>query len=449
MQPVFSTSDLLKLAEIVREETGNRIQEKNYAMIEARMRSYLVRLGLESLTDYWQHFEANELIERGNLQSIMTTHYTFFFREYAHFEILENWLKSEGARLKTRYLQERVPVKVWSAACSRGQEVYSLALFLEENLYKKLGVPFEVLGTDLDPESVAYAENGVYPIHEVNTIPHQYMQNYWVRGKNKISDYSRIKDCIRTKVKFQVGNLLRFDNNTTEKFDLIFCRNVFIYFSEENFRHTAFRLAERVKTGGLFVSGISEPVRFSGWNFDCVGPSCYRIAPVSIETPKPFAIQVDNKELLKIPVTLINEPKKYNVLCVDDSSIIQNLLKRIFSSDPNCGSVDVALNGLEAKAKLASGKYDLVTLDIHMPEMSGIEFLESAYDRKKHPPVLMISSINRIDLSLAEHSLTIGASDYVEKPDLNQLQKSSSEILTKALLIMRQCPGNSVRKVVA
>jgi chemotaxis protein methyltransferase CheR len=128
---------------------------------------------------------------------------------------------------------------------------------------------------------------------------------------------------------------------------------------------------------------------------------------------------------------------KYHVLCVDDSPTIQTLIKKIFSEDPNCEKVSVANNGKEAREKLDSGKYDLITLDIHMPIMGGVEFLETQYRRKIDPPVLMVSSVNRTDVDLATKSLSLGAFDYVEKPAMNNLKKSVDEILTKAKMAMR------------
>jgi chemotaxis protein methyltransferase CheR len=129
--------------------------------------------------------------------------------------------------------------------------------------------------------------------------------------------------------------------------------------------------------------------------------------------------------------------KRYRVLCVDDSVTIQLLMKKIFSQDPLCEKVDIAVNGKDAREKLNQAKYNVITLDIHMPEVNGIEFLEKLYNRKTDPPVIMVSSVNRTDLDLATKSLSLGAFDYVEKPAMNNLQKSADEILTKARMAMR------------
>lgn len=441
----LSSDDLNRLAQIVREVTGNQVQEKNFSMLESRIRSHIIQLGLNTMSEYWDHFKQNEQLERELIQSLMTTHYTFFFREYVHFEILDKWLTAEHARLEERYKKTQQPVKIWSAACSRGQEVYSLAMFLEFALFKKYNIPFEILGTDIDNESVTFAKNGVYPIKEVNTIPQNYLNGYWKRGTGQIKDFAAVHPSLKSKTKFQPLNLLELDKwNSPEKFDVIFCRNVFIYFSEENVKKIALGLGKHLDPMGLFVSGVSEPLRFKEWEMTVVGPSSYRrVSPATVR-PAPASAPtatVAPTPKTSQPVETAPAPSgtatKYRVLCVDDSVTIQLLIKKIFSQDSNCEKVEVANNGKEARQKLDAGKFDLVTLDIHMPEVNGLEFLEKLYNRKSDPPVLMISSVNRTDLELATKSLALGAFDYIEKPAMNNLQKSTDEILTKARMALR------------
>lgn len=433
----FENEDLQKLAQIVREVTGNQVQEKNYFMLESRLRGRILNLKLGSVSHYWKYFQQNESQEREVLKSLMTTHYTFFFREFVHFELLDQWIQNEAPRLKQRFQKEQKPVKIWSAACSRGQEVYSLAMFLEIHLKKKHGVDYEVFGSDIDTESVAYGKNGVYPLKEVNTIPQDYVGPFWKKGTGAIKDYAAIHPDLKKRVQFEVLNLLELDKMaSTKQFDVIFCRNVFIYFSEDNVKKIAQSLVKKLDPRGLLISGVSEPLRFTDWDLEPVGPSCYQRPVVSLETHslKP-AMQV---------VSQPKEQKKYKVLCVDDSSTIQLVLKKIFSSDPDCASIDTAKNGLEAYEKLQTGKYDIITLDIHMPEVSGIDFLEKYYNRAQHPPVIMVSSVNRSDLDLATKALKLGASDYIEKPAMNNLAKSTTEIINKVKSVLR---SNSKKEV--
>jgi len=416
----FAKEDILRLAEVVREVTGNSIDEKNFSMLESRMQGHLMKLGLQSMHEYWEFFSAHERTEREALQGLMTTHYTYFFREYAHFEALQSWINTEGEHLKDRFKLSQRPVRVWSAACSRGQEVYSLASFLEVHLFQKWGVPFEVVGTDIDPDSVSYAKNGVYPLKEVNTIPRAYLQGFWKKGTGTIKDFAAVHPNLKSRVRFVTLNLLEVKSwPERESFDVIFCRNVFIYFTPDKVKNIALSMIQRLDPRGLFVSGMSEPMRFEGWELQSVGPSCYQ------------------RKLKQPPAA----EKKYRVLCVDDSTTIQMLMKKIFSQDSLCEKVEVAGNGREARLKLDAGSYDLITLDIHMPEVSGLDFLEKLYKKESDPPVLMVSSVNRVDMDLASKALNLGAFDYVEKPALNNLQQSAEEILTKAKMAIRGGPS--------
>lgn len=435
-------NDFQRLAQIVREETGNKVQEKNYPMLESRLRNHILKLGFDDIIQYWDHFAKNEKEEREILKSMMTTHYTFFFREFIHFENLERWIDAEAARLKERFQQTREPVRVWSAACSRGQEVYSLAMFLEHALVKKLGIPFEITGSDIDQNSVNIAKNGVYPIQEVNTIPQMYLAEHWRRGTGHIKDYAAVHPALKAKTHFQALNLLDMKafNNT---FDVIFCRNVFIYFTDADVKKIALSLADRLKPGGFFASGISEPIRFQEWPLKSLGPSVYRKV---IGTP-------DVKEKTAVLNRTVAQPSlqtpvlapTYRVLCVDDSPVIQKLIEKVYGADPMCTQVEFAANGEEARKMLDSKKFDVITLDIHMPVCGGIEFLERLYNLKNDPPVLMVSSVNRTDIDLATKSISLGAFDYIEKPAMNKLAQSSAEILTKTQMALRA--GKTARTV--
>lgn len=451
-------SDLDRLAQLVRDETGNHVQEKNYVMLESRLSSHMLKLNISSIEEYWKYFSENEAQERSVLQSLMTTHYTFFFREPIHFELLGQWLARELNSLKARYAKDKSPLRVWSAACSRGQEVYSLAMWLEQNLVTPHGIPYEITATDIDPESVAYGKNGVYPIKEVNTIPQHYLRGFWKRGTGSIKEFAAIHPNLKVKTNFMVKNLLEISAwKTPAQFDVVFCRNVFIYFSEDNVKKIALSICEKLTASGLFVSGISEPLRFSGFPLKALGPSAYSEKTAAInssvtttamapQTPASSNSKAIDASFHQVATEQTSPSKEtsYHVLCVDDSPTIQAMMKRIFSGDPNCKSVTIANNGREAREALDKKKFDLITLDIHMPEVTGIEFLERLYNKKTDPPVIMISSVNRSDVDLATKSLSLGAFDYVEKPAMNNLQKSTDEILTKAKMALRHTAKDQI-----
>lgn len=455
----ITEADISKLAQVVREETGNQVQQKNYSMLESRIRSHISKLGLATMQEYWAHYAEHELSEREVLRGLMTTHYTFFFREFAHFELLEDWINENIQSIKDRYEKSRTPFKLWCAACSRGQEPYSLAMFLEFCLVQKYGVPYLIYGTDIDGQSVDYARNGVYPLKEVNTIPQRYVGGFWKKGTGRVKDFAAVHPNLKSKTQFEALNLLELKAwNGPKDFDVIFCRNVFIYFSEENVKKMSLEMRERLNSTGLFVSGMSEPLRFPEWEMAGYGPSCYSqggqtkkphvaVVPTVASAPRPQGTPATPVAPVPVAPVAVAREERYSVLCVDDSPTIQALMKKIFAQDPNCIGCDIAGNGRIAREKLDQKKYDLITLDIHMPEVDGIQFLEKFYNKKQDPPVLMVSSVNRSDVDLATKSMRLGAFDYVEKPAMNNLAKSMTEIHLKAKMALRAQKTGDVQMV--
>jgi chemotaxis protein methyltransferase CheR len=435
----FSQLDFDRLAQIVREETGNQISQKHFPMLESRLQAHASKLGLQSTKDYWDYFEMHERSEREVIVGLMTTHYTFFFREYIHFDKLEEWIELNLRTLKNRYENDKKGLRVLSAGCSKGHEVYSLAMFLDKVLEKKHGIAFQIFGIDIDGVSVQYAQNGVYPLTEVNKIPKIYLADHWKRGTGGVREFAAVRSQLKSKVIFEKLNL--FDIATwkmDETFDVIFCRNVFIYFGEDDVKQIANTLASKLTDGGMLVSGVSEPLRFQGWGLSPFGPSCYVNSAIKKKPESAPLLHSSASPAMEESTSFAAlTSSKYRVLCVDDSPTIQKIMQKIFAQDSFCEAVEVADNGKVAREKLSAEKFDLVTLDIHMPIMGGIEFLEQYYKKDEDPPVIMVSSVNRTDIDLATKALSLGAFDYVEKPSMNNLYKSGEEIITKASMAMR------------
>lgn len=412
-----------KACAVVEEATGVQFGTKKLNMVESRLKRHLSELGLD-FSNYLSHFEANQEKEREALISLLTTHHTYFFREFVHFEFLEN----DYPRLLENVRQRGdKKLSVWSAACSRGQEVYSLAMHLDHHLD---GHPFEILGSDVDKDSVKIASNGVYKFDEIKEIPLSYLKQHWTRGTGNIADFAKAKKSLRDHCEFLPGNLLDLSSFQNRKFDVIFCRNVFIYFTLDQVKQISRQLREFLHPGGILVIGLSESLHGMNLQLKAIGPSVYQLEKPADAKPLPKSI--DNSE----PITIkkiepkIEAPRILKVVCIDDSSSILTLMKKILVKDKGFEIVGTAENG-EVGAKLISEKKpDLVTLDLHMPVCSGIEYL-AKYHGAESPPVVVVSSVNREDTELAQKALKLGASDYVEKPALNNLKERAEELYTK------------------
>jgi chemotaxis protein methyltransferase CheR len=420
-----------KVSSIVSRISGNVLGEKQSLMVQTRIKKRMSELGIHNPHDYIEYIEKHITEESNVLVSLITTHHTFFFREFAHFEFLKENLPDLVKSVRDR---GENCLKLWSAAASRGQEVYSLAMFLNFYLPKiDPTMKFKIFGSDIDPESIKIAENGVYHRREIKSVPMNYLGEHWARGKGEISDFVKAKKSLTDNVHFKALNLLNFSNDIrNEKYDVIFCRNVFIYFESTQIVSITNKIFEHLHKDGIFFSGISESLSGLDLNIYNAGPSIYRHENFTKVKEAPEVIKteavVEDVSPTKVKVATI--PEKLKVLCVDDSSSILTLLKKVFGEGNDFEVAGVAKNGIEAAEFLKNNKVDLMTLDIHMPEMDGVTYLEKHFGTS-HPPVVMISSASRDDSDLAMRALRLGASDFVEKPALNNLLERGDEIKTK------------------
>jgi chemotaxis protein methyltransferase CheR len=419
-----------QLGQLAQELTGVQMSEKHREMIKSRLQKRLTELSLPSLDAYLAYFHANRTSETPKFIGLLTTHHTYFFREFSHFEFMLQ--KSLPALLPILQKRSDRTLRIWSAACSRGQEVYSLAMFLDLHL-KKLdpNLKYEILGTDIDPESVEIAKNGVYQFSELKEVPLSLMGSHWVRGTGAIASFAKAKASLRSNCRFQPMNLLKIDNDIqkAKKFDIIFCRNVFIYFNQEQIRSISQELLKCLDPAGYFFIGISESLMQLGLPVQSFGPSVYQYKTAATKVEAVLPGRQANPIPARAPAVVL-PPPLIRVVCVDDSPVILTLLKQVLSRDHGFDIVGTAANGLEAAERIRDLKPDAVTLDIHMPLATGIEYLEKNF-KTGHAPVVMVTSVTRENSDLAGRALSLGASDYVEKPALSNLAERGDEIRTK------------------
>lgn len=427
--------DIISLAnyvsEIVSKESGNILGPAQQSMVMSRLKKRMMTLGTHTPESYYEYLTKNYNKESSQLISMLTTHHTYFFREFTHFEYLLTNLDSIVANAKNR---GDSTIRVLSAACSRGQEVYSLAMFFNHHLKNYPGMKYEIVGTDIDPESVKIAQNGVYRYREIKSIPTVYLTGNWMRGSGEISKFAKVNSHIKENCSFGVMNLLAPEKFIGgKKFDIVFCRNVFIYFDQTSIEKIVNNFSKFLHKNALFITGISESLKHTKLEFQTMAPSVYCLDPEEkvVEKPRPLSIVKDKtvprtSPIAKTPII----PKPIRMLVVDDSSSVLKLLSKIFEKDDDFELVGTAMNGLEAQEFLKNNKVDAMTLDIHMPEMDGVEYLKKNF-RSGHPNVVVVSSASREDTRYAQETLNNGACDFVEKPALNNLKERAEEIKNK------------------
>jgi chemotaxis protein methyltransferase CheR len=168
------------VSKIVTDLSGIVLGPKQHHMVEGRLKSRMLKLGISSPQDYYSFLMNNKDSESQALLSLLTTHHTYFFREFAHFEFLESNFED---LINSIIKRGGKTLRILIAACSRGHESYSISIFLDYLLKKRnYPISYEIVAFDIDQESVAVAKNGVYDWKEIQSIPHHFLENNWKRG---------------------------------------------------------------------------------------------------------------------------------------------------------------------------------------------------------------------------------------------------------------------------
>lgn len=263
---VLTDSEFQTLRNIFRELSGINLGENKKYLMSMRLESRLRSLGLNGYTEYIKLLtHGNESdIERQLAVDALTTNETYFFREPQHFNLLKQLVRSQTVRHN--------PFSIWSAACSTGEEAYSIAMTLADNCRHS---NWTVLGTDLSETALCTAKGAVYPIEMSEQVPQQYLKKFCLKGKGQYADYFLIKDELRKKVQFEYINLIK-SLPGTRKHDVVFLRNVLIYFERENKTRIIENVLAHLKLGGLLVTSHTENITGFSPDLMQVGPSLYR-----------------------------------------------------------------------------------------------------------------------------------------------------------------------------
>lgn len=407
-----------------------QLGEKQRGMILNRLRRRMQILGLKTEDEYVEYYVENHEDEFKQLLSLLTTHHTFFFREFKQFEHLRDVVLPKLIP-KVRARADRT-LRVWSAACSRGHETYSLAIFLDLILREQApDIKLRINGSDVDGISVDFAANGVFLKREIDSVPVIFQSGNFVRGSSGLEDYVKVHSRIRSMCDYSVGNLGDIKTWPVGMFDVIFCRNVFIYFSIADIARVMSNMKSRLHERGAIYLGLTESINGVTTVVSPIGPSVYgreeewtnKLGVTRSSGSR--ALDAGSESVKAMPA------RKRRVLCVDDSPVVLKLLGEIFSPQSNFVVEHTATNGKEAARLVEKNTYDLITLDIHMPEMTGLEFMQNVY-RKTFPPVIVVSSVDRTDDKLALEMMRLGAKDYVQKPSLKDFTRYKEEFLLKA-----------------
>jgi len=249
----LSDEEFEKLRDLVYKISGISLANTKKELVISRFSKRVKALKLNSFSDYYELLVSpGGFSEVQNFINSITTNKTDFFRESHHFDfIVSTFIPQIVAAGKP-------VVRIWSAACSTGEEPYTIAMVMSKYLCEPHGIPVKILATDIDTNVLKTAARGVYDSHAIGQVPEKYLKRYFLRGKDDNFGLYKIKEEIRKMVTFKQLNFIAPEYPITSTFDIIFCRNVIIYFSPETKKMVVGKLFRYLNEGGYIMMGHSE-----------------------------------------------------------------------------------------------------------------------------------------------------------------------------------------------
>lgn len=265
----MTDADYRYISQTVYKECGIVLSDQKKDMVYSRIARRIRALKLNSFAQYIQHLESHREQEFGNFINAITTNLTSFFREPHHFEFLEKNILPE---MKSNHVLDK-RVRVWSAGCSTGMEPYSIAMTLSNRFPKNWD--FKILATDLDTNVLATAKAGVYQADSVTGIEEDKLIKHFQRDSS--GEKYKVKDSLKKAITFKQLNLLE-PWPIKGPFDVIFCRNVVIYFDLPTKNKLFERYAELLRPNGYLILGHSETMSREIKCFKALGHTIYQKA---------------------------------------------------------------------------------------------------------------------------------------------------------------------------
>lgn len=247
----LTTHQFKNFCDIAYRESGIKLTEEKRELLNARVAKRLRHLGVAA--DEYLSLLKNDSAEIKNFLDVISTNHTYFFRESKSFKYLD-----------------KGPKDIWCAACSSGEEPYSVAIYCVE-----LGFHPSIFATDISNSCLETGTRGIYPKKCLSNIPRHMLKAYFQNGQGKWEDYIKVKENIRRQVRFKRFNLLK-DYPPSKIFDIIFCRNVMIYFDKTSKEIVVQKLSGALKRGGHFIIGGAESLNGIKHHLKYIEPSVYQ-----------------------------------------------------------------------------------------------------------------------------------------------------------------------------
>lgn len=266
-----SEADAFKyISSLIYDRCRIRLDQGKHALIKARLGKRMRLHGFSGLQEYCRFLQTAAAEEEfTRVVDALTTNFTHFMREPDHFEfltrsVLPEWRAKGGKRLR-----------VWSAACSSGEEPYTIAFHLAELQAELPGWDWSIIASDVSTKVLEKARAGVYDAERVSALPREWLPRYFQKGVGKWDGYYRVKKAVSSRLEFRQINLIEACQHD-QPFDVIFCRNVMIYFDRPTQEEIVRRLCQFLAPSGCLIIGHSESLNAMKAPLRCVKPSIYQ-----------------------------------------------------------------------------------------------------------------------------------------------------------------------------
>lgn len=269
----LDTPEFNRLSKFIMGEYGIKMPPEKRVMLQSRLQRRLKALQMNSFKEYVDFVfspqgQTEEVI---HMMDVVSTNKTDFFREAVHFDFLLSDALPELIFNKN----ERM-IKVWSAGCSSGEEPYTVAITLSEFKEHHQGFDFQIDASDISTKMLNKAAQAIYAEERVQDIPHSIKVKYFLRSKNRENKQVRVIPDLRNKIQYFRQNLLYLPTEHKPNYDIIFCRNVLIYFDRENQFSILTKLCSNLKSGGYLLLGHSESITGFNLPVDQIMPTVFK-----------------------------------------------------------------------------------------------------------------------------------------------------------------------------
>ncbi|WP_027456864.1 CheR family methyltransferase [Dechloromonas agitata] len=262
----ISDQEFARFRQLIYQLAGISLSDAKRTLVCGRLAKRLRHYGMSGFGEYLDLLSADRHgDETQTMVDLLTTNETYFFREEAHFDFLKRQILPRHSGSSS--------LEIWSAACSTGEEVYSLCMLLAE--HRGLTSPWRVTGSDISTQVLATASSGQYPMSKTRGLPEQHLKNWCLKGVRAAAGSFRIAPALRERTRFMQVNL-NAALPEVGTFDVIFLRNVMIYFDVDTKRKVVQRLLGKLRPGGYLIIGHSESLHGLVEDLRLVQPTIYQ-----------------------------------------------------------------------------------------------------------------------------------------------------------------------------